>query len=67
MIFSDTKMISALSEVKRMEKRMVILSLVMIGLIALMLLINSGEEVTNYSVEDIRHFDAVRAERDRNR
>jgi len=60
-------MISALSEVKRMEKRMVILSLVMIGLIALMLLINSGEEVTNYSVEDIRHFDAVRAERDRNR
>gem|GEM_PF-4920813 len=50
-----------------MEKRMVILSLVMIGLIALMLLINSGEEVTNYSVEDIRHFDAVRAERDRNR
>lgn len=50
-----------------MEKRMVILSLVMIGLIALVMIINSGGEVTNYSVEDIRHFDAVRAERSRNR
>ena len=48
------------------EEKMFLMILSVIGLLALLVIINT-KPVTNYSVEDVRHFDAVRAEKDANR
>lgn len=48
------------------EEKMFLMILTALGLIALLVIINTGP-VTNYTVEDVRQFDAVRAEKDANR
>lgn len=48
------------------EEKMFLMILTVLGLIALLVIINT-KPITDYSVEDVKHFDAVRAEKDSNR
>lgn len=48
------------------EEKMLLMILTVLGLIALLVIINT-KPITDYSVEDVKHFDAVRAEKDQNR
>lgn len=48
------------------EEKMLLMILSVLGLIALLVIINTGE-VTNYSVEDVKQFDQIRSEKDAER